>query len=63
MKAYKGYAFIYGGVNGDIMNDLLVMNLKTMKFKFGLSAPLRRKQHAATMLGRFMVVHGGIEGS
>ena len=27
------------------------------------SAPFRRKDHAAAMLGKYMVIHGGIEGS
>ncbi len=62
MKAYKNFAFIYGGINGDILNDLIIMNLKTMKLKTGLMAPFRRKDHAATMIGKFMIIYGGIEG-
>lgn len=43
MKAYKHFAYIYGGVNGDILKELIVLNLKTMKYKSGVNAPFRRK--------------------
>ena len=43
MKSYKDYAFVYGGVNRNILNDILIMNLKNMKIKRGISAPFRRK--------------------
>lgn len=43
MKSYKNNAYVYGGVNLDTMNDVLVMNLNTMAMKYGQAAPFRRK--------------------
>ena len=43
MKAYRNYAYIYGGFNGDTLNELIVMNLKTMNYKPTFLAPFRRK--------------------
>lgn len=43
MKAYKQFAYIYGGVNGDILNELLILNMKTLKIKPGPHGPFRRK--------------------
>jgi hypothetical protein len=60
MKSYKNVAYIFGGVNGDTLNDILILNLKTMKIKNGCPAPFRRKNHAATMVSKFLVIYGGI---
>lgn len=63
MTQYKNYAYIYGGVNADILHELFIMDLKTMTIKTSTDAPYRRKYHACTMIGKYMLVHGGIEGN
>jgi hypothetical protein len=64
MLAYKGTAYVYGGVRMDSpSNELVQINLKTLTVTQMTSAPLRRRDHAAAFLARFMVVQGGIEGS
>ena len=61
MKSYKNNAYIYGGVNLDTLNDLIILNMNTMGMKYGPAAPFRRKEHAATMVGgKYMVIYGGI---
>jgi hypothetical protein len=43
MKSYKNNAYIYGGVNLDTLNDLIILNMNTMGMKYGPAAPFRRK--------------------
>lgn len=64
MCAYKGVSYVYGGVKMDSPTcELLQINLKTSAQVQLSHAPFRRRDHAATMLTRFMVVQGGIDGS
>lgn len=43
MKLFKFNAYIFGGFNIDVLEQLNILNLKTMKFKRGQPAPYRRK--------------------
>lgn len=60
MLQYKHNGYIYGGVNADVLHELFILNLKTMQIVSGKYAPYRRKYHASAMVGKFMLVYGGI---
>lgn len=61
MAIYKGIALIYGGsCMESITHDLIKIDLKSMALSHLNPAPFRRKEHAMTMLSRYMLVHGGI---
>lgn len=61
MGCHRSKAYIYGGICYDsVMNDLIILNLKTMQMSPGSRAPHRRKDHAMTMLNKFMLIHGGL---
>ena len=64
MCVYKRFSYVYGGVRNDSPTcELLQINLKTSVQVQLSQAPFRRRDHAATMLTRYMVVQGGIDGS
>ena len=61
MVTYKGNAYVYGGIKLESpSNELIQINLKNLSSNQLNCAPFRRRDHAATFLARFMVIHGGI---
>ena len=63
MVAFKGYAYIYGGIKMDTpTNELIQINLKSSVENQLSPAPYRRRDHSMTVLNRFLIVQGGIEG-
>ena len=58
---YKNKAIVFGGANADDLNEVSIIDLKSMKYKQGSRSPFRRRCHACCVVGRYMIIHGGIE--
>lgn len=58
--SYKGKGYIFGGSSNDCINELSIVNFQNLKFKEGQHCQYRRKNHAMTMISKFMIIHGGI---
>ena len=51
MVKYKDKAIIYGGVSSDDLNEVTIINSKTLSINQGTRAPFRRREHAAAAFG------------
>ena len=59
-SSYQGKGYIYGGIlSASPTNSLQIINLKTFKLIEGPRCGYRRTDHAATMMSKYMFVHGG----
>lgn len=57
---YKNKAIIYGGFMLEVCSDVSLFDLDTFQYDTGSRGPARR-DHAAIMHGKYMVVHGGAQ--